>query len=89
MNKLQNIERKKALETAPSVEFAKEMIINFIENQNLRTDGYFKTSTDECACGETLCVVYEIEREGFISVTTCETCGVDNASCDDYINVNC
>ena len=89
MKNLENIERTRALETAPSVEFAKEMIFNFVENHNLRTDGYFRTSVDECECGETQCLVYEVEREGFLSVVICESCGVDNAPYYDYINVNC
>ena len=89
MKNLENIKRTRALETAPSIEFAKEMIIDFIKNHNIRTDGYFRTSTDECECGETQCLVYEIEREGFLSVSICEICGADDAITESYININC
>ena len=89
MENLKNIERTRALQTAPSVEFAKMVINEFVENNNLRTDGYFRTSTDECACGETQCLVYEIEREGILSVSICEICGADDAITESYININC
>ena len=89
MKNLENIERTRALETAPSVEFAKEMIFNFIENHNLRKDGYFRTSVDECECGETQSLVYEIANEGILSVNFCEICGVDDAYFENYVNINC
>ena len=89
MKNLKNSSRTRALETAPSVEFAKEIITEFVENNKLKTNGYFRMSTEKCECGETQSLVYEIEREGILSVAICESCGVDDAACDEYINVNC
>lgn len=79
----------KGSEVAPSMEFARKKIFDFIKSHNLKADGYFSVVPGRCECGETQLLTYDIYEEGFLSVNFCEICGVDDAYFENYVNINC
>lgn len=78
-----------AIVVAPNKKFAKEMLLNFIEKYNLRTDGEFIEVSDWFECSEIEGLAYIIDGEGLISANFCEERGVDDALDVHYVNINC
>lgn len=89
MENLKNIKRTRATEVATSEEYAMATISAIIEKYNIERSGYYTKHKSECECGECQCVRYNIDHGGFITVDFCEVCGVDDATTESYINVNC